>query len=320
MRDDSARLAPLEAEFGRYSRGSDRWYQDTVESAGIGTWSWDLVSGDLIWSPQCKAMFGFPADKTVTYDLFLKTLHPEDRDSVDAAVRQSVEARTDYDKIGRIVLPGGAIAWRRFKGRTFTDHDRSVRLFQGIVIDVDAQKVVEAKLRETESQAQRVLESMAEGFAGLDSEFRFTYVNAACEEILGHKREDLIGRNIWEVFPEGIGTDFESNYRKAMAERCTLEFTSHFDPWNRWFSIKIYPAEDGITVFLREITRQKQMEIALLDTQERFEMINNFIPVMVWTTRPEGNFDYFNRRWVEYTRQVRRREHRERLDTDAASR
>ncbi len=306
MSDDSARIAQLEAELARYRRG-EVWYRDTIEAAEAGTWAWDLLTDDLTWSVRCKALFGLPPDAAIDYSVFLRCLHPEDRDRVAAAVSDAIDSVGGYDAHSRVVYPDGSEHWLRFKGKAYGENGKTYR-FQGIVLDISAQKKSEEELRraldrarEAEGEAQRVLESMAEGFYGLDTQFRFTYVNSAGEEILGRSRADLLGHSIWDVFPEVVGSEIEVYYRKAMAEHSREEFTSHLTSWSRWFQVKVYPSESGLAVYFREITRQKQIEVALLDTQERFEMINNFIPVMVWTTRPDGFHDYFNRRWVEYT-------------------
>ncbi|MBC7924418.1 MAG: response regulator [Bryobacteraceae bacterium] len=310
----ASRVAALEAEIADLRKG-EIWYRDTIEAAEVGTWAWDLHSGELTWSSRCKALFGFAPDAQIDYDVFLQRLHPEDRERVDQAVQTALRSTEAYDAYSRVIWSDESIHWLRFKGKAYIDESGAVTRFQGIVIDVENQKRAEQELREAlhkqvetharavaaESEAARILESMAEGFYGLDFDFRFTYLNHSAEEILGRTRLELLHTRLWEAYPELIGTEMEALYRKAMLDRSVEEFTTLFDPWNRWFSCKVYPTETGLTVYFREITQQKQIEVALLDSQERFEMINNFIPVMVWTTRPDGYHDYFNRRWTEYT-------------------
>lgn len=271
-------------------RGKERWYQNAIEAAEIGTWAWDLVTGILTWSQRCKALFGLPPEAVINYDVFLERLHPEDRERVHDAVQSSLQERTPYDTFGRIVTPDGLTAWRRFKGRTFQNDNGETVRFEGVVIDASRQKKVEEDLRRAlererqshdraavaESEARNILESMAEGFYGLDENFCLTYINAAAEEILDRKRDDVLGKRLWDVFPETVGTDLETNYRRALTEQRTLEFSTHLDVWNRWFIVKVYPSAAGLAIYFREVTRQKQMEVALLDSQERFQLINDF--------------------------------------------
>ncbi|MBV8817061.1 MAG: PAS domain S-box protein, partial [Acidobacteriaceae bacterium] len=296
-------------------RNIEQWYQGATNAADVGTWAWDLKTDNLYWTKSCKALFGLPPDAHVDYKVFSDLLHPEDREAVDEAVQRALRDLDEYDVQSRIIWPDGTLRWLRFKGRAYPDRSGRAVRFQGIVIDIWRQKQAEAELRQAlererelrerasaaESNAQSILESMAEGFCGMDSELRYTYVNAAAEAIVGLKREQLIGKTMREVFPEAGGSEIEAICQRALSEGKTVEFSTLFDPWNRWFNIKVYPSGTGLTIYFREITSQKQMEVALLDTQERFEMINNFIPVMAFTTRPNGHLDYVNRRWTEYT-------------------
>jgi PAS domain S-box-containing protein len=107
-------------------------------------------------------------------------------------------------------------------------------------------------------QAAIVLESVSDGFFSLDGQFRFTYVNAAGERLLGRSRRDLIGRDLWVEYAPALNTLFESNYRKAMEERVVVEFEAEFTPWQRWFSVRAYPSWDGgIAVYFRDVTEQR---------------------------------------------------------------
>ena len=67
--------------------------------------------------------------------------------------------------------------------------------------------------------AAPVLDSMSDGFVALDRDWRFTYVNTRGAEIQGRPAESLIGRNLFEVYPEAVGTPFEQAYRKAMIDQ-----------------------------------------------------------------------------------------------------
>ncbi len=64
-------------------------------------------------------------------------------------------------------------------------------------------------------QIQAVLESIDDGFISLNSHWCFTYVNRVAESILQKKRQDLLGKKIWEVFPEVVGTVFWKKYYEA---------------------------------------------------------------------------------------------------------
>jgi PAS domain S-box-containing protein len=114
----------------------------------------------------------------------------------------------------------------------------------------------EALRREQElrDETLTILENIGEGFFALDPEFRFTYVNAAAERICGLSRELMLGRNLWTVFPEMLGTPIEAACRRAMAERATTRLESVFEPGGQPLEVKACPAKNGhLTIYFREL-------------------------------------------------------------------
>ena len=123
-----------------------------------------------------------------------------------------------------------------------------------------------------QERAEIILSSINDGFFALDREWRFTYVNAAAERMLGQTAKALLGTNHWEQFPAAIGTQLEEQYRSVMAHRVRAAFENFYAPWSQWFDLRVYPAEDqGISVYFQDITDRKQAEETLLGLNERLE-------------------------------------------------
>jgi PAS domain S-box-containing protein len=125
------------------------------------------------------------------------------------------------------------------------------------------ENTLRAEARQAQEQAAAILESIRDGFIALDGEWRFTYVNAEAERINGMRREDLIGKNQWEVFPATLGTVLESELRRARAEQVAVQFENYYAPWDKWFHVKAYPSKEGVSVFFHDITVRKRSEEAL---------------------------------------------------------
>jgi PAS domain S-box-containing protein len=116
-------------------------------------------------------------------------------------------------------------------------------------------------MTDTGERLEAVLESITDGFVTLDADWRFTYANRRAEQMLGRSRQELLGRNGLEVFPEGIGSRIHQELDRARQEHSVIEFESLTRPGNRWFEVRAYPAEEnGLTVYFRDITRKKRAQ------------------------------------------------------------
>ena len=108
--------------------------------------------------------------------------------------------------------------------------------------------------------ADAVLASIADAFYLLDREWRFTYVNAAAEPLLQTTRAALLGRTLWEAFPDVAGSPFEGPYREAMATGRPTSAEAYFPPLGTWFDVRTYAWAGGLMVHFRDIGRRKAAE------------------------------------------------------------
>ena len=105
------------------------------------------------------------------------------------------------------------------------------------------------KRHQMDHSSVEILESMSDGVVAIDREWRYTYVNRAAEHNAGLRRDEMLGRRLWEVFHEFTGSQFESACRRAMDEGVTVHFEEYCAPLDRWFEHAVYPAADGLTVY-----------------------------------------------------------------------
>ncbi|HEY6528709.1 MAG TPA: PAS domain S-box protein [Cellvibrionaceae bacterium] len=151
--------------------------------------------------------------------------------------------------------------------------------------DISERYRAEAEQREAQQQIATTLESVTDGFMRYDRDWRIVYVNLEAERINRLPRSELLGRTLWEVFPVLIGTHFEAEFRRALAEQTTVEFENHYEPFGRWYSIKGYPTADGgLTTFIRDITEQKCHQEALQRSEARLRRVfeSNVVGMIRW--------------------------------------
>lgn len=99
-----------------------------------------------------------------------------------------------------------------------------------------------------------MLDSLSDGFMSLDRSWRFTYLNHTAERYLQQKRENLLGREIWQCFPELADSDYGRVYRQTAATGQPGRHTDYYAPLSNWFEVRSFAHDDGITVLFRDVT------------------------------------------------------------------
>ncbi len=115
-----------------------------MEAAGVGSWDWDLASGELSWDDRLLRMFGYEPDEfTSTIDGFNERLHPDDLPRVTRALEETIAGRAQYAEAFRVLLPGGDQRWISAVGRTLLDEHGAVVRIIGAASDVTEQRAAE---------------------------------------------------------------------------------------------------------------------------------------------------------------------------------
>jgi PAS domain S-box-containing protein len=170
-----------------------------------------------------------------------------------------------------------------------------------------------------QEQLFAILESIGDGFLALDGEWRCIIVNATAERLIGTKREEISGRNFWEVFPPTLGTLLEKEYRRAAAGE-TCDFENFYEPLGRWFHNRCFPRQSGgIVVCFQDITERKQTEISLQElnanlerivleraadicaSEEKYRSLVESTSDCIWEINPNGRFTYLSPNFLRHT-------------------
>ncbi|RYD64154.1 MAG: PAS domain S-box protein, partial [Verrucomicrobiaceae bacterium] len=163
-----------------------------------------------------------------------------------------------------------------------------------------------ARLRRVAEQAQMhaslILESITDGFFTLSSDWKFTYLNPRAERMVNRKRGEVIGKNLWDEFPYLVGTEMHKGLLQAMAEETSLQMRFEGPRTGRWFEMHAYPcALHGLSIYLRDVTSERRAEDALRESEEKYRVLVEVSPQVIWSGRPDGYITYANQRWFDVT-------------------
>jgi signal transduction histidine kinase len=113
-----------------------------------------------------------------------------------------------------------------------------------------------------------MLEATSDAVFLLDRDWRFTFLNHHAETLISIGA-DLIGQNVWELFPHAVGTNFWVEYRRAMFEGRDVKFEEYYPaPLDRWFEVHAFPSDDGIAAFFHDVTDRRKTEATLRQTEK----------------------------------------------------
>ncbi|WP_396625444.1 PAS domain S-box protein [Luteitalea sp.] len=143
-------------------------------------------------------------------------------------------------------------------------------------------------------ESTRILESITDAFFSVDGEWHFLYVNRAAERLLRQTREALLGRVLWEVFPEAIGTEFDEQYHRAYAGQVTVRFEAYYAPYDTWFLVHAYPSPHGLSVYFSDISDRKRAEARLAAAEAHYRRLVTTTPHAVYAVDTAGRFVELN--------------------------
>jgi PAS domain S-box-containing protein len=143
-----------------------------------------------------------------------------------------------------------------------------------------------------ENSYRTTLLRVSDAIVALDANWRYTFLNDAALATHPQGREATLGKVIWDVHPDMIGTIFEEKYREAMKSGQVAEVESYYLPMDTWFSVKIYPDKDGLTVIYKDITFSKKTEEQIKASQQQLQLIYDSVsdPIFLVDVLPEARY------------------------------
>lgn len=283
-------LEDLVAERTAKLQVSEEALRHAQQIAHIGSWEWDIPSDRLAWSDETYRIFGTaPQSFLPTYETCLKSVHPDDREAVANAVKESLERKSPCTIEHRICLADGGVRVVQQRSEPRLDADGNLQAMVGTMQDITEREQVQEALRRSEEQLRLLLDSTAEAIYGIDMQGNCTFCNPACLRMLGYSRvEDLLGKNMHQQIhhKHSDGTCFPVEDCRIY-QAFQIGVRAHVDDEVLWradgmaFSAEYWSHPQyrdgqvvGAVVTFLDITERKQAETELLQAKEAAETAN----------------------------------------------
>jgi len=208
-------------------------------------------------------------------------------------IRPAEDVMAFYDAVRKIpdtYFDAGKWRHKRKNGEIFYVHIFSCKTELAgksaninIAIDIDDEVKAKTLLKEKAAEIENILESITDGFYALNNNWEFTYLNRECERILNVKREDILGKNVWDLYPDAKKLKFYPLYHQVMHEKVSVQFEEYYEPLNLWSLINAYPAKEGIVAYFVDITGQKKIQDKLFQEEQNVRAIINNTNDIIWS-------------------------------------
>jgi PAS domain S-box-containing protein len=252
---------------GTADPGSRRALGNALSAAEVAQFVLYLDDQRLDADWRLAAFFGLgPDDRATHLPDFQKRIHPEDAPRVAAGIADAVARRGEYVIEHRVVHASGGTRWIAVRGAVLTNAAGEPDRLAGVAYDT-------TRAREGREQLSRLLETMNDGFFRLDQSLRFTYVNGQAERMLFRRRDELMGREIWDEFPREPGTVFRDSFERVIASGRQVTFEEYASTLDTWFEIRAIPDAEGLSVFFHDVTLRKQAEQSREAAHARLELL-----------------------------------------------
>lgn len=234
--------------------------------ASAGLWDWDLAADRVWWSEEYCALCGFDPSLMPSYENWLASIAPADRERVDREIRLAIQQRTQINTEFRINRPQYGLRWFAALGNTLCDSSGSPIRAVGISLDITDRKRVEAELLQKNAILNAINNSIPTPIFVKDREGGIIYANPATLQVLGKTEAEVIGYRDREIYPDSeLGETVTQNDLRIMESGQTEAVEESPDGIRTFLSIKTpYRNEAGEIIGLvgisNDITARVQLE------------------------------------------------------------
>jgi PAS domain S-box-containing protein len=281
--------------------------RDAQRLAKVGSWHWIPNTDTVTWSEELYRIAGRnPKSPAVSYHDHHTLYTPESWSRLQEAVNEALKNGTSYSVELELVRPDGTKRCVIANGEAQRDSKGAILSLRGTVQDITERKLIE----EATALLAAIVASSDDAIVSKTLDGVITTWNKSAERVFGYTANEAIGQHIKLIIPP----DRHAEEDDILARLRRGERIDHFQTVRRRkdgtlidVSVTISPVCDssgrviGASKVARDITAQKQAERALRESEQRYKVVTDASPVMVWMSGTDKLCYYFNKSWLDFT-------------------
>lgn len=165
----------------------------------------------------------------------------------------------------------------------------------------ERRRAAEEAKQGTDRLLAETLENISDGFVTIDSQWRYTFVNAEASRLLKRSPRELLGRSVWDRFPEELGGAAHVALLRGLEQNVSVEFEEFSAGLGRWFSGRAHPTgHGGLAVYFQDITARKETQAALMSREQQLQHVTDNAAVMVVQCSRDLKYVFVNKTTAEF--------------------
>lgn len=279
----------------REKSNDEKMFKSIFENAAIGI-SVVNPNGDIVSAnPALINMLGYTEEELLKLK-YNDITYPEDKPIDDNLFNEILNGkRSCYQIEKRYVKKDRKLKWARLTVSAIKKEANNPVAVIGMIEDVTETRKGIDTLKKYNDKMNNILESISDAFFALNSSWNFTYMNNKAESIIGKNKEELMGKNIWDVFPLAKKTRLYEEYHRAIYTNVPVYLEEYYSKLKMWISMNIYPSKDGLSIYFRDISDKKYMEDIAKYKQKQLESFIENMPNGILIMGTDGVVIYINR-------------------------
>ena len=231
--------------------------------ARLGSWSMDLRGSHIMWCEETAAIHDELEGFTPTPEQAIAYYIPEHRDRIRKKFEACATEGHPFDETLQIETAKGRRVWVHALGDAVRNESGEIVAVEGAFQDITQLIAVQTESAELSARLRQTLEGMNDAFFLLDESWHFAFVNSQAEALLQRSSGDLLGKSVWQEFPEAVGSTFQKEYERAVNEGQPVRFQEYYPPLQTWFEVSADPTHAGLAVYFRDVTQRRASDAQL---------------------------------------------------------
>ena len=291
------------------ARESETRYRSLFEGVPVGLYRGALSGQILDANPALIELLGYPSRESLMA-VNIRDVY------ADASMRRTLLEKLEregevHDLELRWKRYGGQIITVRVSARPIRDPSGRLLHYEGVVEDVTERKRSREELQESNQFRQEIIQGAGEGIVVLDRDLRYIVFNRYMEKMTGLPADRVLGRRCVDAFPflreHGISELLQRAIAGETVSSSDVPYTIAETGHSGWAIGTYGPHRNtagqvvGVIGMVHDVTERRRAEQALRESEERFRLMADAAPVMIWTDDAEGMTTYFNKPWLDFT-------------------